>query len=162
MKRVRRLSSDVHVELTPLIDVVFLLLTFFLFAIVMMVRADVLDVNLPQLAAGKSAQRTIPITIAITQTGELFVNSKPVEMDGIIEHLQEVQAQLDADSKSALVLAVDIESPAGVMITLADKLTGAGLGEFSIIGRKESQSVERPRVDQSSNEGGDKAGTESP
>ena len=31
MRRVRRISSDVHVELTPMIDVVFLLLTFFFF-----------------------------------------------------------------------------------------------------------------------------------
>ena len=138
MRRVRRLSSDVHVELTPLIDVVFLLLTFFIFAIVMMVRADVLDVNLPELAAGHSAERSIPITIAISADGELFINSETVELEGVVEHVRELRAEV---GEGALVLAVDTQSPAGVMIALADRLTGAGLGEFSIIGNR-SQSDE--------------------
>lgn len=133
MRRVRRMSSDVHIELTPMIDVVFLLLTFFIFAIVMMVRADVLDVNLPELAAGHSADRSIPITIAITHEGELFVNSEPVKLDNIVEHVQALRAE---QPEGVLVLAVDTQSPAGVMISLADTLTGAGLGEFSIIGHR--------------------------
>ncbi len=116
-----------------MIDVLFLLLTFFIFAVVMMVRADVLDVNLPELAAGHSPERSIPITIAITQEGELFVNSELVALENIIEHVQALRVE---HPEGALVLAVDTQSPAGVLISLADTLTGAGLGEFSIIGHR--------------------------
>ena len=136
MRRVRRMSSDVHIEMTPMIDVVFLLLTFFIFAVVMMVRADVLDVNLPELAAGQAAERTIPITIVIDETGSLFVNSEPVELASIIEHVQSLKEQIGDGSATTVVLAVDTKSPAGVMISLADTLTGAGMGEFSIIGHR--------------------------
>jgi len=142
MRRVRRMSSDVHIELTPMIDVVFLLLTFFIFAVVMMVRADVLDVNLPELAAGRAATQTIPITIAITDAGELFVNGEPVMLDAMVEHVQALQTKIDDGSKSALVLAVDTQSPAGVMISVADKLTGSGLGEFSIIGHRNPEETQ--------------------
>ncbi len=133
MRRVRRISSDVHIELTPMIDVVFLLLTFFIFAVVMMVRADVLDVNLPELASGRTAEQSIPITIAITESGELFINTEPVELKGIVDRISALRSEL---GDGPLVLAVDTQSPAGIMIALADKLTGAGLGEFSIIGHQ--------------------------
>ena len=127
------MSSDVHIELTPMIDVVFLLLTFFIFAVVMMVRADVLDVNLPELASGRAAEQSIPITIAITESGELFINTESVELEGVVDRIGVLRSEL---GDGPLVLAVDTQSPAGIMIALADKLTGAGLGEFSIIGHQ--------------------------
>jgi len=133
MRRVRRMSSDVHVELTPMIDVVFLLLTFFVFAIVLMVRADVLNVNLPELSSGRNADAVVPITIAITENGELLVNREMVVLDGIVEKVQAIRSEF---GDGPLVLAVDTKSQAGIMIALADRLTGAGLGEFSIIGHK--------------------------
>jgi len=136
MRRVRRMSGDVHIEMTPMIDVVFLLLTFFVFTMVLMVRADVLDVNLPEIGSGRSAESVIPITIAISDTGAIFVNSEAVDMDGVVERVEALRQEL---GEGALVLAVDTDSPAGVMIGLADVLTGAGLGEFSIIGHRQPE-----------------------
>ncbi|MDF1808158.1 MAG: biopolymer transporter ExbD [Phycisphaerales bacterium] len=136
VRRVRRSSNDVHVELTPMIDVVFLLLTFFVFSIVLMVRADVLDVNLPQLTSGRSADRIVPITIAINDSGIIFINREEIEMNSVIDRLKELKTEL---GDSPLVLAVDTRSDAGIMITLADKLTGAGMGEFSIIGNESNE-----------------------
>jgi biopolymer transport protein ExbD len=136
MRRVRRMSGDVHIEMTPMIDVVFLLLTFFVFTMVLMVRADVLDVNLPEIGSGRSAESVIPITIAISDTGAIFVNSEAVDMDGVVERVEALRQEF---GDGALVLAVDTDSPAGVMIGLADVLTGAGLGEFSIIGHRQPE-----------------------
>lgn len=118
-----------------MIDVVFLLLTFFVFSIVLMVRADVLNVNLPELVSGENAERVIPITIVITQSGELLINREPVEMGSVVEKVKALREEL---GEGPLVLAVDTGSQAGVMISLADVLTGGGLGEFSIIGKHAS------------------------
>lgn len=139
MRRVRRISSDVHVELTPMIDVVFLLLTFFFFTIVMMVRADVLDVNLPELTSGTQATETIPVTISIDADGLVFVNGEPTAVDGLVEMIQGLNTD---EAVMSVVLAVDTQSPAGVMISIADVLTGAGMGEFSIIGHRADEAVE--------------------
>ena len=137
--RVRRMSDDVHIELTPMIDVVFLLLTFFVFSIVLMVRADVLDVNLPELSSGQTAQRVNPITIAVNESGVVLVNGEAVAMDAVVERVTALRGEL---GDGPLVLAIDTRSQAGVMIELADELTGAGLGEFSIIGRKDREENE--------------------
>lgn len=134
-----------------MIDVVFLLLTFFVFSIVMMVRADVLNVDLPELASGTPAERVEPITIAIGDDGGLIVNREPVEMEGVVEAVRALRNEL---GDAPIVLAVDVGSSSGVLIELADRLTGADLGSFSILGREGGES--KP-LDQGAavNEGGD-------
>ena len=132
-RRVRRMGDDARVELTPMIDVVFLLLTFFVFSIVLMIRADVLDVRLPELTAGENAERVTPITIAIDEQGALFLNSEQISDSEIIA---QISALRDESPGAPILLAVDVRSDAGVMIKLADALVGAGLGDFSIVGRE--------------------------
>ena len=135
MRRARRTNQEVRVEITPMIDVVFLLLTFFIFSIVLMVRADVLDVNLPELSTGKSAESVVPITVAIEEDGSLILNREPVEANEIIGMLNELRANAP---ETPIVLAVDTGSDAGVLIELVDRLTVAGIDSFSIIGKRAS------------------------
>ncbi len=116
-----------------MIDVVFLLLTFFVFSIVMMVRADVLNVELPELASGVPAERVEPITIAVGSDGEILVNRQVVDMELVVQTVQEIREDQPA---APIVLAVDVESSSGVLIELADRLTGGGLGAFSILGQR--------------------------
>lgn len=134
-RRVRRMGDDARVELTPMIDVVFLLLTFFVFSIVLMIRADVLDVRLPELTAGENAQRVTPITIAIDEQGVLFVNAEQIAQDQIIARVGALRAE---SPDSPILLAVDVRSDAGVLIQLADALVAAEMGDFSIVGREAS------------------------
>ncbi|MFK7759007.1 MAG: ExbD/TolR family protein [Phycisphaerales bacterium] len=135
MRRLRRQESDVRVELTPMIDVVFLLLTFFVFSIVMMVRADVLNVDLPELSSGVAVERAEPISIAILSDGTLMVNREQARMDQVVSLVEEVREQSPG---APIVLSVDVGSTSGVLIDLADQLTGAGLGSFSILGQVQS------------------------
>ncbi len=133
MRRVRRSSAGVRLELTPLIDVVFLLLTFFVFSVVLMVRADVLDVRLPELTAGRAADGARTITVAIDETGAVFVEGDAVERGMVAARVRELRDERGADAK--ILLAVDEGGRAGDLIRLADELSGAGLGEFSVLGR---------------------------
>lgn len=145
MRRLRRQDDEVRVELTPMIDVVFLLLTFFVFSIVMMVRADVLNVDLPELASGVPAERVAPITISVGDDGGLFVNREETDMDSVVGMIELVR---DEFPDAPIVLAVDVGSSSGVLIELADRLTGAGLGAFSILGQEGAGTIEDARGDE--------------
>ncbi len=141
MRRLRRLDTTTHIELTPMIDVVFLLLTFFVFAIVLMVRADVLGVSLPELTAGAPAERVEPITVTLLADGSLALMGEPVEADAITESLR----TLRADNPGAPVLiASDVAADAGALIELADRLVAAGITQFSVVGRARNRDPSPP------------------
>lgn len=125
-----------RLELTPLIDVVFLLLTFFVFSLVLMVRADVLDVKLPELGAGRTAERVPAITIVIDEEGALFVEGEPAELDEIGDRVRAIRDE--RGEAAPLLLAVDAQGRSGDLIELADTLNAEGIGEFSVIGRPTS------------------------
>ncbi len=132
-RRVRRTGDDVRVELTPMIDVVFLLLTFFVFSIVLMIRADVLDVNLPDLTAGQNAERVTPITITVREDGGIFLNSEETTVGDAIVQAGALRAE---SPDSPILLAVDVQSEVGVLVELMDALVAADLRDFSIVGRR--------------------------
>lgn len=118
--------------MTPLIDVVFLLLTFFIFALVLMVRADVLDVKLPEIGAGEAPKGEL-ITIALDQDGRVLLEGEPTELSMLGERVRGLRLERP---EARLVIAVDREGRSGELIKLADTLAGEGLGEFSIIGTR--------------------------
>lgn len=130
MIRFRRSSPEVRFEMTPLIDVVFLLLTFFIFALVLMVRANVLDVALPEVGSGPAAGGTT-VTIAINKANLLFVDGEPIESAALVET---VRAKMAERPGARLVIAADRASASGVLIGLADLLSREGLGAIDIIG----------------------------
>ncbi len=117
--------------MTPLIDVVFLLLTFFVLAIVMMVRADVLDVSLPSIAAGTQADNSPTVTISLDADGNVFVNGEPTTDDELVATV--ISAQ-EAKPDSQLLVAVDERGRSGRVIEVFDKLAQGGLTGFGVIG----------------------------
>lgn len=121
--------------MTPLIDVVFLLLTFFIFALVLMVRADVLDVKLPEIGAGEAPEGEL-ITIALDQDGQVLLEGRPTELAALGERVRALRSE---KPEARLVIAVDREGRSGELIKLADTLAAEGLGEFSIIGTRPAE-----------------------
>ena len=78
MRPIRHYDDEVRLELTPLIDVVFLLLTFFIFSMVMMVRANVLPVELVGIASAETAGDNLAAAITIDRDGHYYFNRQPI------------------------------------------------------------------------------------
>ncbi len=133
MRRLRRINATTTVELTPMIDVVFLLLTFFIFSVALMVRADVLGVSLPELSSGEQAERIDPITVTLGADGGIRLMAEPVERAGLVEALRALRAERP---EAPVLLAADVRADAGALIELADALVGAGITRFSVVGRR--------------------------
>ncbi len=132
MRRLRRLQVGTVIELTPMIDVVFLLLTFFIFSVALMVRADVLGVSLPELTSGTTAERVEPITLTLRADGSVRLMGETVEPDALLDA---VRALREDRPDAPVLLAADVDAGAGRLIELADALVGAGVTQFSVVGR---------------------------
>ncbi len=126
--------------MTPLIDAVFLLLTFFIFSLVLMVPTDIHDITVPEFAAGDTARPADLITVKINGQGEYFVNDEQTDIESIAQKVSEIkQEQPDA----VIFLAADVDATIGMVGPVIDTLKGAGLNEFSFVGRP-SEDLARP------------------
>jgi biopolymer transport protein ExbD len=102
MRALRRSQHDFRIEIMPLIDVIFLLLTFFIYAMVLMIRADIVPMELGTFASGEPAKPQPAITISLDERGALFIDRAPVELDELVERLR---AELEEQPGAAVYLA---------------------------------------------------------
>ena len=130
----RRSDHESRVEIMPLIDVIFLLLTFFIYAMVLMIRAELLPVEMQQFSSGQPATPDPAVTISLDRAGMLYVNREPVTLDTILERIQR-ERQRDPD----IVIYLAAEEIGDmdrlpIFLGLYDQLAMAGL-DIRIVGR---------------------------
>jgi biopolymer transport protein ExbD len=118
--------------MTPLIDVVFLLLTFFLFSVVLMVRARVLDVALPPVGAALPGAEARAITIAIRANGEVLLEGQSIAIDQLPARLTLLKTE---DPGLKILIAADEGGRSGDLLHLIDTLMNAGITDFGIVGK---------------------------
>ena len=134
MLTLRRSQHESRIEIMPLIDVVFLLLTFFIYAMVLMVRAEIVPMQLKEFESGSPAKIPLAITVSIDHSGMLFINRETVEMDQIVLRLQEIKKD---DPDTVIYLAAEEHGTTDrlpIFLELYDKLSLAGL-DIKLVGR---------------------------
>jgi len=104
MRPLRRTEHDTRIEMMPLIDVVFLLLTFFIYAMVLMVRAEVLPVPFESYISGEAATPKQAVSITIAVDGNLYVGTNVVTLDGLTNS---VRSKLSEKPEAVLYLIME-------------------------------------------------------
>jgi biopolymer transport protein ExbD len=80
-------SEEVRIEIIPLIDVIFCILTFFILAAVGLTRQQAIEVDLPRAATGQTQTRQILI-VTLTPAGQLYVDKNPVSEAQLVQEIQ--------------------------------------------------------------------------
>ena len=136
MQVIRRNDHAARIEMLPLIDVVFLLLTFFIFSMLVMVRLDVLKVNLAPLAVATAADpsRVESLTVTIDAHGKLFLDDEQVTVDGLLKKLTPPDG---ADESPMLYVAMSKEwqvDRAPVLLYLVKRFVDSGFSRYTFVG----------------------------
>jgi len=134
MLQLRRSQHEFRVEIMPLIDVIFLLLTFFIYAMVLMVRAEMLPMQMQQFASGQPATPVPAVTLSLDSAGGLFLDRRPIELEEVVPRLQ--QAVRD-EPETVIYLAADERGETDRLprfLELYDRLIYAGL-DIKLVGR---------------------------
>jgi biopolymer transport protein ExbD len=138
MVTLRRTGDDARIEIMPLIDVIFLLLTFFIYAMVLMIRAELLPVQMQAFVSGEPAQPAPAVTITLDGAGSLFVDRERVTLDTVLERLEMAKRR---DPKTVIYLAAEEEGAADrlpTFLSLYDRLRSAGM-EVKLVGRQDDE-----------------------
>ncbi len=136
MRAIRRTDHAPRVEMLPLIDVIFLLLTFFIYSLVLMVQAQILPVELSPLSSGQSAKPADIQAITVDREGLIYLNRQPIAVDAIDAKLAEL-ASLDPQPTLYLALESQGDVDRGpLLLNLIEMVRGAGLERFVLVGQE--------------------------
>ncbi len=80
-------SEDIRIEILPLIDVVFCILTFFIMASVVLTRQSGINVDLPSAETGTTQMREM-IIVSIDPVGTLYLEQQPISPEQLREALR--------------------------------------------------------------------------
>ena len=118
-------DAPVEVQLTPLIDCVFLLLIFFLVSSQLKKVEKRLDVKLPDAQVVKTYKATPDvISVGVSARGALFVNARPVGAGGLLDALRAAKAERPG---SRVVLDGDVHAPFRSVVQALDACAMTGL-----------------------------------
>ncbi len=134
MKFRQTIRQDPDVNLTPLIDVVFLLLIFFMVSTTFKHEAEI-TLDLPQSTATKQ-QEEKAIQITIDAQGRFFINRQQV-VNKKLETLTEALRKVIGNTKSpALTINADARTPHQYVVTAMDAARSLGINRLSMATRK--------------------------
>lgn len=138
MRRIRRDPPEARIELNPLIDLMTFLLTFFIYAMVMMVRVDLVPMDLKQFASGKPAKPNPAATISVLRSGQIFFNKEVIDIKDVEA---KVRAAKTAEPRTVVYLAIEdgqgVTDRAPILQDLWDRLKDTGVN-INLVGRAQS------------------------
>jgi len=147
MLRVRRTSQEPRVEMAPLIDVVFLLLTFFVFSLVLLTRVSVMDLDLPSIGSGGQSEAPQAIIVAVDAQALVYVDGEPVgQASGegeplaettraaLLTAIQDAAAQGEPDEPPIIRLEIDERGVSGALLRVLDALRAEGYEMVELVG----------------------------
>ncbi len=116
-----------HLDIAPLIDIVFLLLVFFMLTSTF-VTPEAIELELPESSSAQSSEIT-PITVALNQAGELSLNGTRIPL----EQLQSALLPLIADNKETpITLKSDAQTQVQQLLEVMDKIRQAGATNIAL------------------------------
>jgi biopolymer transport protein ExbD len=128
----RSRSSNAEINISPLIDLVFLLLIFFMVT-TSFVKETGVDVNRPSAATAEISENT-GIMIAVSKTGDIFFDRKKTDIRSIRSL---VAKSLAENPKAQVIIVADTESQTGEVIQIMDECRLSGADSISIAATKE-------------------------
>jgi biopolymer transport protein ExbD len=85
-------GEEVQIQIVPLIDVIFCILTFFILAALQLTRQQAINIDLPKATTGTTQMREM-LVVTINQQGQTFVDKQFVDRNQLYQTLQNYRIQ---------------------------------------------------------------------
>jgi biopolymer transport protein ExbD len=128
------IQEETELDMTPMLDIVFIMLIFFIVT-TSFVKESGVTVNTPQ-ASTAANQENANIFIAITASGEVWVDRRPVDPRSV----RAIVARLHADNpEGSVIIQSDADSATGTLVDVMDQVRLAGVEGIAIAADKRAE-----------------------
>jgi biopolymer transport protein ExbD len=124
----KKRKKDIHIDITPLVDTVFILLIFFALSL-NFTKNTALDIELPEITSKKPYSQDNKIIINITKDEIIYLNDKPVDN---INNLKKMLSKLQTLKKHGLIIEADINVRHGKIVEIMDICKTSGINNIAI------------------------------
>ncbi|MBN1254290.1 MAG: biopolymer transporter ExbD [Deltaproteobacteria bacterium] len=124
----RSRKDDARIDITPLVDMVFLLLIFFMLSTTFIVTPGI-KVNLPHSSAETVTHEKREVQVAITEDNKVFWEKILVDEKELEQRLMEVARE---DSQTLIIIRADAKALHGKVVEVMDIAKQAGLNRLAI------------------------------
>ena len=121
-----------RIEIIPMVDVMFLLLVFYILSSLAMHHHRGIPVNLPAATSSAAAAANLEIILTVRPTGEYFINQRAVKLSELEEALAALPGGLVAARRTNVVLNADLSAQHRYVVEALDELRKLGINDFVI------------------------------
>lgn len=116
-----------EINMTPMLDVVFILLIFFIVTASFVKEAGI-EVNRPEAVTAVKKERA-NILVAISDKGEIWINKRRVDVRAVQANIERLKAE---NPQGTVVIQADKKATTDVLIKVMDSARAAGVYDVSI------------------------------
>jgi biopolymer transport protein ExbD len=116
-----------EINMTPMLDVVFILLIFFIVT-ASFVKESGIEVNRPEAATAVKKERA-NILVAISDKGEIWINKRRIDVRAVQANIERLKAE---NPQGTVVIQADKKATTDVLIKVMDSARAAGVYDVSI------------------------------
>lgn len=121
------LEQEGAVDITPMLDVVFIMLIFFIVTATF-IRESGIEVNKPS-ASTATVQDKANILVAIDENNDIWINRRQVDLRAVRPNIERLHAE---NPKGTVVIQADKESKNDILVQVMDASRKAGVFDIAI------------------------------
>ena len=127
-RRPRKQSLPPQLMLSPMIDMIFLLLVFFIVSTMYMSEIKTIPIRLPVAQNSETVSKS-NFAVTVKKDGALYLEDNKIEMKQLVAN---AAAESKRDAAFSVIIRADGEANYKTVIKLMDELKGAGVTRFGL------------------------------
>ncbi len=127
-RRLKRHDEEAEINITPMLDIVFIMLIFFIVT-TSFVKEFGVDLNRPSNEPPKDQKLSEVIAIRISDTGQISVKGRATDIRAVRAN---IESGLAVQPDAAVVIAADRNADAGILVRVVDQARVAGASKVSL------------------------------
>ena len=132
-RRNRRKPEEQGLDLTPMMDIVFIMLIFFIVT-TSFVKETGVDINRPNAETAERDEKG-NILVAITQNNEIWIDKRRIDLKAVRANIERLKIEYPEGS---VIIQADKEARSGLLVETMDQIRLAGVANISIAAKNDN------------------------